>query len=169
MAVQAGRGFPVDGRVEHPAAGRCGLAGQNEQTGRVAADAVADVGEGLQMLIGGQFPERALCSRVDPAAELAERGVGVDGDDAVVLTELGEQMLAETVVLPTPPLPITPTLKWPRSGPRIVFSNSAIRRSSGEGPRLIRPNVAVYSARRQPRPGAGLRGGTRSSPRISSA
>ena len=90
MAVQAGRGFPVDGRVEHPATGRCGLPGQNEQTGGVAADAVTDVGERLQMLIGGQFPERGLCPRVDPAAELAECGVGVDGDDAVVLTELGE-------------------------------------------------------------------------------
>jgi hypothetical protein len=49
---------------------------------------------------------------VDAAAELAERGVGVDGDHAVVLPKLAkiDPTLAATVVLPTPPLPKTPIL-----------------------------------------------------------
>ena len=89
MPVQPGDRLAVDGRVQHPAAGGVGLAGQHEQARGVVPHPVPDIGEGLQMLVGGQLPVRAHNFGVDPAAELAEGGVGVDGHHPV-LAQFGE-------------------------------------------------------------------------------
>ena len=77
-------------------------------------------------------------------------------------------MLADTVVFPTPPLPITPTLKCPRRGDLTFASSWACRISSGPGPRFTSPKVALNNAKRQPRLGGTRRDGTRSSARIRS-
>ena len=59
MAVQPQRGFAVDRGIEHPARTGRRFAAEHVQAGRIAADARGHIGEGLQVLVGGQFPERA--------------------------------------------------------------------------------------------------------------
>ena len=90
MTIEASGRLAVDGRVEHPAPRRCRLTREHEQPGGVVSDPAAHIGERLQVLIAGQLPERPLSFRVDAAAELAERGVGVHGDHPVVLPQLRE-------------------------------------------------------------------------------
>ena len=90
VPVQPRRGLAVDGGVEHPSPRRAGLAREHEQARGVVADPAAHVGERVEVLVGGQLPVRTRGVRVDAAAELAERGVGVDGHHAVVLAQLGE-------------------------------------------------------------------------------
>ncbi len=90
MLVQPRGGLAVDGRVEHPSPGGAGFTGEHEQARGVVADAAAHVGEGVEVLVGRQLPVRTRRVRIDTAAELAERGVGVDSDDAVVLAQFGE-------------------------------------------------------------------------------
>ena len=84
MTIQPRGRLAVDRGIQHPAPGRAGLTGEHEQAGGIAADPVADVGETLEVLVGRQLPVRAQRLGIDPAAELAERGVGVDGDHPVL-------------------------------------------------------------------------------------
>ena len=90
MAVQPRGGFAVDRRIKHMPPGGGRLTGQHEQPGDVVADPVAHVGEGVEVLVGGQVPVRADGVRVHPCPQLAERGVGVDGHHPVVLAQFGE-------------------------------------------------------------------------------
>ncbi|EUA43703.1 hypothetical protein I552_8450 [Mycobacterium xenopi 3993] len=69
-----------------PAAGRRPA----RTAGGVGADPGPHVGKRPQILVRGQLPIRAFGARVDPAGKPPERGVGVDGDDAVLAAQFGE-------------------------------------------------------------------------------
>ena len=90
VAVETRRRLAIDRGIQHTAARRGRLARENEQARRVVTHPAAHIGERLEVLVGRQFPVGALRLRVDAAAQLAERGVGVDGHHPVVLAQLGE-------------------------------------------------------------------------------
>ncbi len=90
MPVEPQRGFSIDGRIEHPALADSRVARQHVQAGGIGSHSGADIGEGPQVGVAGQVPVRAARAGIDPAAQPAERGVGIDGDHPVLLTQLGE-------------------------------------------------------------------------------
>ena len=89
MPVEAHGGLPVDRRIENPSAAAT-FTREHEQARGIAAHPGEHLGERLQVLVLRQLPVGPVGPRVDPAAQPAECGVGVHGDDPVTAAQFGQ-------------------------------------------------------------------------------
>ena len=66
------------------------LTAEHVQPGGVPADAGHHICVGMQVLVSGQFPERVGRLGIDSAGQAPEGGVGIDGHDAILPAQFGE-------------------------------------------------------------------------------